>query len=32
MVDLLKAHTFTHVELRQDMFKRNRMIKGIKEL
>ncbi|WP_299782570.1 peptide chain release factor N(5)-glutamine methyltransferase [uncultured Formosa sp.] len=32
MVDLLQEHTFTHVELRQDMFKRNRMIKGIKKL
>ncbi|QDO95610.1 peptide chain release factor N(5)-glutamine methyltransferase [Formosa sediminum] len=32
MVDLLKQYKFAHVELRQDMFKRNRMIKGIKIL
>ncbi|WP_159024179.1 peptide chain release factor N(5)-glutamine methyltransferase [Formosa sp. L2A11] len=32
MNDLLQEHKFIHVELRQDMFKRNRMIKGIKEI
>ncbi|WP_038530858.1 peptide chain release factor N(5)-glutamine methyltransferase [Formosa agariphila] len=32
MIDLLQEHTFMHVELRQDMFKRNRMIKGINKL
>jgi release factor glutamine methyltransferase len=31
MIQLLKAHNFTNIELKQDIFKKDRMIKGQKE-